>query len=84
MPHRMKSWKKSRSAQSALLISVAALLLSLKSPSSELTFRSSDGELNEAFDWAKQRYYELMGWDPHSGEPTKECLQKLGLDELLA
>ena len=38
----------------------------------------------EAFNWAKQRYYELMGWDPQSGEPTDECLRELGLDDLLA
>jgi aldehyde:ferredoxin oxidoreductase len=38
----------------------------------------------EAFDWAKRRYYELMGWDPHSGQPTAQCLRRLGLDEMLA
>jgi aldehyde:ferredoxin oxidoreductase len=38
----------------------------------------------EAFDWAKQRYYELMGWDPQSGEPSEACLRELGLDDLLA
>jgi len=37
----------------------------------------------EAFNWCKQRYYELMGWDPQSGEPTDECLRELGLDDLL-
>ena len=37
----------------------------------------------EAFDWAKQRYYELMKWDPQSGEPTKECLRELELDLIL-
>ncbi|MGD9028260.1 MAG: aldehyde ferredoxin oxidoreductase family protein [Anaerolineae bacterium] len=30
------------------------------------------------------RYYELMGWDSETGEPTEECLQALGLDALLA
>jgi aldehyde:ferredoxin oxidoreductase len=37
----------------------------------------------EAFDWAKRRYYELMSWDPASGEPTAECIQALGLHDLL-
>ncbi len=34
-------------------------------------------------DWAKGRFYELMGWDPETGRPTPECLSQLGLDELL-
>jgi len=38
----------------------------------------------EAFNWCKHRYYELMGWDPKTGEPTDECLRELGLDDLLA
>ncbi len=29
---------------------------------------------------AKRTYYELMGWDPETGIPTAERLQKLGLD----
>jgi aldehyde:ferredoxin oxidoreductase len=37
----------------------------------------------EEFDWCLHRYYELMGWDPQSGEPTDECLRELGLDDLL-
>ncbi len=37
----------------------------------------------EAFDWAKQRYYELMKWDSETGVPLPECLRELGLDELL-
>jgi len=39
---------------------------------------------DEAFAWARQRYYELMGWHPDSGVPTESCLQNLGLVELLA
>ena len=38
---------------------------------------------DETFDWAKRRYYELMGWDPITGEPGDGCLQELELDELL-
>ena len=38
----------------------------------------------EEFNWCLHRYYELMGWDPQSGEPTDECLRELGLDDLLA
>jgi aldehyde:ferredoxin oxidoreductase len=37
----------------------------------------------EEFDWCLHRYYELMGWDPQSGEPTDECIQRLGLDVFL-
>lgn len=36
------------------------------------------------FAWAKRRFYELMGWDPDTGAPTKECLSALDLTELLA
>jgi aldehyde:ferredoxin oxidoreductase len=38
----------------------------------------------EELHWCLHRYYELMGWDPETGEPTDECLRELGLDELLA
>jgi aldehyde:ferredoxin oxidoreductase len=50
----------------------------------------SDGPLEgievseEAFEWAKRRFYELMQWDPQSGAPTDECLQALEIDRLLA
>jgi len=37
----------------------------------------------ESFDWAKRRFYELMGWDPTSGAPTKACLHRLKLDGVL-
>jgi len=39
---------------------------------------------DEAFAWARQRYYKLMNWHPDSGVPTESCLQNLGLAELLA
>lgn len=38
----------------------------------------------QAFAWAKQRFYELMGWDPESGVPSVVCLRELALDDLLA
>jgi aldehyde:ferredoxin oxidoreductase len=38
---------------------------------------------DEAFHWAKRRYYELMKWDPDTGAPILECLRELGLDRLL-
>jgi aldehyde:ferredoxin oxidoreductase len=38
---------------------------------------------DEDFAWFKRRYYERMGWDPETGEPSKACLQKLDLDRLL-
>ncbi|MBL8057114.1 MAG: aldehyde ferredoxin oxidoreductase family protein [Anaerolineales bacterium] len=42
-------------------------------------------EINAAsFAWAKQRYYELMGWDPETGVPSAAGLRALGLDQLLA
>jgi aldehyde:ferredoxin oxidoreductase len=37
----------------------------------------------ESFDWARRRYYELMGWDADTGAPGHECIQRLGLDKLL-
>jgi aldehyde:ferredoxin oxidoreductase len=37
----------------------------------------------EAFNWARRRYYELMKWDPETAQPSEECLQALGLDKLL-
>jgi aldehyde:ferredoxin oxidoreductase len=49
-------------------------------------FRSgplADVEITDGdFEWAKRWYYELMGWDGETAEPTAECLQKLGLMEL--
>ncbi len=38
----------------------------------------------DAFNWARRRYYELMQWDPATGEPTEACLRELRLDELLS
>jgi aldehyde:ferredoxin oxidoreductase len=35
------------------------------------------------FAWAKRRFYELMGWDADTGEPSPECLRQLQLDQLL-
>jgi aldehyde:ferredoxin oxidoreductase len=41
------------------------------------------GISDEDFAWFRSHYYERMGWDPQSGEPTEERLQALGLDELV-
>jgi aldehyde:ferredoxin oxidoreductase len=41
------------------------------------------GISDEDFAWFRSLYYERMGWDPETGEPTEERLQALGLDELL-
>ena len=38
---------------------------------------------DEAFAWARRRYYEMMQWDPETGEPTEACLHNLELDGLL-
>ncbi|OGO31430.1 MAG: hypothetical protein A2136_10055 [Chloroflexi bacterium RBG_16_54_11] len=37
----------------------------------------------ETLDWAKKRFYEMMDWDPVSGMPTNECLNRLELNALL-
>jgi hypothetical protein len=39
---------------------------------------------DETFEWAKRRYYELMGWDPDTAKPGEGCLEQLQLQELLA
>ena len=38
---------------------------------------------DEAFAWARRRFYELMQWDAESGVPTQACLHDLELDRLL-
>ncbi len=38
---------------------------------------------DEAFAWARRRYYELMGWDPQTGVPKPEALDRLDLAELV-
>lgn len=41
-------------------------------------------EINaESFAWAKRRFYEMMEWDPETGEPTEACLKTLDLDKIL-
>jgi len=41
-------------------------------------------EINEdSFNWAKRRYYEMMQWDPDTGQPSDACLQWLELDSLI-
>ena len=41
-------------------------------------------EINQAsFDWAKRRYYELMQWDAETGVPTAQCIEQLGLNEVV-
>ncbi len=39
---------------------------------------------DESFEWARRRYYELMGWHPETGVPSNACLEdlKLGLLDL--
>ncbi|MBN1660912.1 MAG: aldehyde ferredoxin oxidoreductase family protein [Anaerolineae bacterium] len=41
------------------------------------------GITDEDFAWARRRFYEMMGWDPETGVPTDECIQKLGLGTLM-
>ena len=33
--------------------------------------------------WMVENYYRLMGWDPKTGKPLQETLEKLGLKELI-
>lgn len=35
------------------------------------------------WDWMRGNYYQLMGWDPETGRPLPETLDKLGLSELI-
>jgi aldehyde:ferredoxin oxidoreductase len=39
---------------------------------------------DEQFAWARRRWYEHMAWDPDTGVPTAEALDRLGLTALLA
>jgi aldehyde:ferredoxin oxidoreductase len=41
------------------------------------------GITDDDFEWFRHNFYELMGWDRETGEPTAECLSDLGLDRLL-
>jgi aldehyde:ferredoxin oxidoreductase len=38
---------------------------------------------DEALTWARSRFFELMQWDPETGEPTEACLRDLELDGML-
>jgi len=35
---------------------------------------------DSTFDWAKRRYYEMMGWDPDSAIPDVNCLEGLSFN----
>jgi aldehyde:ferredoxin oxidoreductase len=37
----------------------------------------------EKWGWMVENYYKLMGWDPKTGKPLPETLEKLGLKELI-
>jgi aldehyde:ferredoxin oxidoreductase len=41
------------------------------------------GIKDEDFAWFLRRFYERMGWDPETGEPTAERLEALGIAGLL-
>jgi aldehyde:ferredoxin oxidoreductase len=36
------------------------------------------------WDDLRRNYYEKMGWDPETGKPTKETLERYGLGELFS
>jgi aldehyde:ferredoxin oxidoreductase len=44
---------------------------------------AGEGIRDEDLAWFKRRYYEMLKWDPDTGEPTTECLRELGLEGLL-
>ena len=37
----------------------------------------------EKWQWMLENYRALMGWDPKTGKPLPETLEKLGLQELI-
>ncbi len=37
----------------------------------------------EAFNWAKSRYYDMMQWNSETGVPTRQCLETLTLNNLI-
>lgn len=37
----------------------------------------------QEFEWAKEQYYAIAGWDENTGNPTDGTLKKLGLEWLL-
>ena len=37
----------------------------------------------EKWDWMRENYYTLMGWDPKTGKPLPETLEKLDLKEII-
>lgn len=42
-----------------------------------------EGIADEDFAWFRRHFYERMGWDPETGEPTEERLRALGIQNLL-
>ena len=44
---------------------------------------AKDKNISEKWDWMMENYYTLMGWDPKTGMPLPETLEKLGLGELI-
>ena len=40
-------------------------------------------DIMEKWDWMVENYYTRMGWDPQTGKPLPETLEKLGLGELV-
>ncbi len=42
------------------------------------------GISDQDFAWFLRRFYERMGWDPETGEPTRQRLEALGIAGLLA
>jgi len=37
---------------------------------------------DQAFEWAKKRYYEMMKWDPETGVPSEDCIKELEIDQI--
>ena len=39
--------------------------------------------IGQYFDWMKRFYFQLMGWDPATGQPLPHTLKALGLEKLI-
>jgi len=44
---------------------------------------AKDVNIMEKWDWMVENYYTIMGWDPKTGKPLPETLEKLDLGELI-
>jgi len=60
----------------------------LEAPSSRYCSSPTDGpaekkDIRPYFQWMKNFYFELMGWEPNTGKPLPTTLKALGLEKLI-